>query len=290
MRAATFLLAVLVLLSLPLPAHAEDGESAPYLGIRAQRMTGLLADALGLEEEAGVLLSAVAEGSPAADAGLRRGEVLLAWNGEPVRSSRELIRRVRGAAPGETVRLTVAGRKGERTVSVVLGEGEKKVRKRGWGDRKKREHRRRSGARLGVKIHDLNEGLAPYFDLSAGEGALVLHAEEDGPAAEAGVRAGDVIVRLGEETIGGAADLRRAIAEHEPGDEAELVVLRKGEKKAIRVALGARRSFYSSFPEIRLPRPDWTRFRGMDKRMERELDRLRREMERLREKIEAIDD
>ena len=89
-------------------------------------------------------------------------------------------------------------------------------------------------AYLGIEMEVLNEQLAEYF---GGEGVLVKKVIDDSPAAEVGLKAGDVIVSLGGEDIDDAEDVYEFMGEHEKGDEVEIKVLRKGKDKSFKVTL-----------------------------------------------------
>lgn len=94
------------------------------------------------------------------------------------------------------------------------------------------------GGYMGVMLEDLNDGLAEYFEVD--EGVLVKEVIEDTPAAEAGLRAGDVIVKVGDENVAGADDVVAYTGSKEPGDEVEVKVVRKGDKKTFKVTLAER--------------------------------------------------
>ena len=293
MRRTAAIPVLLALLAAPVLCAAGEEGGGAYLGVHGQKMTALLADALGLEEAAGVLLSSVKEESPAGKAGLRRGDILLEWNGETIRSPRGLIRLVRKAEPGEKIEIAYLRRGDRREAKVTLGEREA-------GKETEKARRRRSGrrgertsplsGRLGVKVRDLVADLAPYFDLPAGSGALVTELAPGGPAEKAGLLVGDVIVEMDGTAIRSAGDLTETLAGRRPGEEVELVLVRKGEKETVAVELGAARSPFARFRDFPFPERDWKRFRGLDERFGRELDRLKKEMERLREKIDEMGD
>ena len=69
---------------------------------------------------------------------------------------------------------------------------------------------------MGVNLDDLNEQMGEYFGVEGGKGALVTEVVEDSPAAKAGLKAGDVIVKLGEKDIDSSAALHKAMADTEP--------------------------------------------------------------------------
>jgi len=93
--------------------------------------------------------------------------------------------------------------------------------------------------KLGVEYIEIGDQLASYFKLSAKTGVLVTSVDADGPAGKAGVKAGDVIVKLGTKAIGGGSDLRDAVAEAEGGKETTLTVQRDGRTVELKVTPAA---------------------------------------------------
>ncbi len=92
--------------------------------------------------------------------------------------------------------------------------------------------------RLGVVVQDVTQDLAESFGLPAAIGALVSSVEPAGPAARAGVEAGDVIVKLNDKTISNASDLSFAVSALEPGSKARIELRRKGTSKSLEVVVG----------------------------------------------------
>jgi serine protease Do len=89
--------------------------------------------------------------------------------------------------------------------------------------------------KLGVEFMEIGEQLASYFKLAGKVGVLVTSVDVDGPAAKAGIKAGDVILKLGPETIEGSEDLREAVAEAEGGKETTVTVQRDGRTLDLKV-------------------------------------------------------
>jgi len=100
------------------------------------------------------------------------------------------------------------------------------------------EHGKVTRGRLGVAVQSLNQDLAQSFNLPNPRGALVSQVEPGMPAARAGIRAGDVILKLDGAEIEDSAMLSRVIAAKKPGDEVTVDVLREGSRQQITVSLG----------------------------------------------------
>ncbi len=218
----------------------KDGKAGKqgYLGVTMQNLTDDIIEGLDLKVMRGVLINEVIEDSPAEEAGLEDGDVIIVYSGNKITSSKELIKLVRATAVGDKVKLKVVRDQDTKTLLVTIGE---KPEEFAWtveddGNRIKDTFVRifRPGVQLGVKIQDLyNEDFASYFDVEEGEGVLVMGVEKESSAEEAGVKAGDVIIRLDDEDIGSAEELIEAVQEKEEGDEFKLVVKRHGRTKTL---------------------------------------------------------
>ncbi|MFM6985861.1 MAG: Do family serine endopeptidase [Hydrogenophaga sp.] len=93
---------------------------------------------------------------------------------------------------------------------------------------------------IGVEPQDLGAELAESFGLPQGKGVIITGVLQNGPAAQAGIRPGDVITFVGEREVNSVAQLLSAVAALKPGQPASLQVLRKGEKSQVRVTPGRR--------------------------------------------------
>jgi serine protease Do len=93
-----------------------------YLGVGVMPVPTEIAQRLRLDEPRGALVTEVVGGSPAAGAGLKQGDVIVAFENRPVRTPRDLTRTVAATPPGTKVSVEVAGPQGKRTVSVTLSE------------------------------------------------------------------------------------------------------------------------------------------------------------------------
>lgn len=250
-----------------------------YLGVEILDVDGERASELGMSRAYGVYIEGVVEGEPAAEAGIEEGDVVVAWNGERVESVAGLRRLVSETPAGRVVDLTVLRDGAEREVSVELAErtdffsgargltwvspqveltrvrpsAARDARERALEltEERLREARERAAEgldrvfylsgrpRLGANTQSLGDQLAEYFGVEGG--VLVTSVHEDTPAAAGGLRAGDVIVGLGDEEIDDPDDLRRALADLEPG-EVSVRVVRDGAEQTLTVELEERES------------------------------------------------
>jgi serine protease Do len=93
--------------------------------------------------------------------------------------------------------------------------------------------------KLGIEYQEIEGQLARYFKLGDGRGVLVTSVDEDGPAGKAGLKAGDVVLKLDGKTVKDAEDLREAVRQAEEGKEVGLSVQRDGRPLDLKVQLAA---------------------------------------------------
>jgi serine protease Do len=178
-----------------------------WLGVAIQPVTPAVARAMGLEKPAGALIGDVTAGSPAEKAGLRRGDIVIAINGEPVSETRELSLKVAMLSPGTTARLKVIRDRREIEIPVVLGE--QPAERRAAGPSPAPEPER---ALEGVAVSNLTPQLRQQLGLPAAvTGVVVVRVEPGSPAAEAGLRRGDVIQEVNRRPVANVTDFERAV-------------------------------------------------------------------------------
>jgi serine protease Do len=175
-----------------------------WRGVTAQSLDPAMAAALRLPAGArGALVDEAQPGSPAAAAGLRPGDVVTAVDGKPVASARDLARIVGGLAPGSDATLAVRRDGRDETVRVAVAE--------------LREARPAAAAAAEKGRHGIGVALQPLTPEA--RGALVAAVEPGSPAAEAGLRPGDVITAIGTHAVSDPAQAVAAIQEAERTNE-----------------------------------------------------------------------
>jgi len=170
------------------------------LGVVIQNVTQGLADSFGLPQPEGALVSSVEKGGPAERAGVEAGDVILKLNGQPLKDSTELPVQIAAIAPGTSVDLEVWRSHATRNVSVKLGAMEDKRTA-------SNEASHNDGGKLGLAVRPLTEQEQRQGNI---KGGLVVE-RASGPAAEAGIEAGDVVLAANGATINSADDLRGAV-------------------------------------------------------------------------------
>jgi len=184
------------------------------IGVGIQEMNAQLAQSFGLERPQGALVTQVEPGGPAEKAGLKAGDVILSFNGRPVQGSNELPPIVAATKPGSKATLEVL-RDGKRQ-DIALTVGELQPEKSAKAEPQQGgEH----GGKLGLAVRALTPEERKQLGSNA-QGLLVQQAS--GPAARAGIRAGDLITMVNGQPVKSVDDLRRA-AEKAKGTIAVLV-------------------------------------------------------------------
>jgi S1-C subfamily serine protease len=185
------------------------------LGVQIQEVTSDIAASLDLKEVRGVIIGAVTPGSAGERAGLKQGDVITAVNGAAVNDVNGLRNRIASTAPGTDVTLTVVREGREQQVRATLGEfvqtaqrGEDQGGATPGGDGAAGE----STGRLGIRVQPLTPELASELQLQAGaQGVVVAEVDPNGPAADAGLQRGDLIVQVNRQPIRSGAGLNEAV-------------------------------------------------------------------------------
>jgi serine protease Do len=178
-----------------------------WLGVQVQPVTTGIAESLGLKQARGALVDGAEPDTPAAQAGIRPGDVITAVNGNAIKDSRTLAQEISAMAPGSAAKLDIM-RKGEaQTITVTLAKMPNDTQKIARADQSEQ------GSSKGIP--HLGLSVAPAGDVGgAGDrGVVVTAVAPDGPAAEHGLQSGDVILAVGGKSVSSAADLRNALSE-----------------------------------------------------------------------------
>jgi serine protease Do len=175
-----------------------------WLGVQIQPIGRDMADGLGLKEARGALVAEAQPDSPAAKAGLKAGDAILAVEGRPVKNARDLSRTIAGYEPGSTVKVTIVRGGKEQVVDVKLGKMQQEARADA-PDTGADDGTSASLTGLGLKV-------APASDVGEGAtGVAVVAVDPSGSAASRGLRVGDVILEVQGKTVATAADVASAV-------------------------------------------------------------------------------
>ncbi|MGQ0703387.1 MAG: trypsin-like peptidase domain-containing protein [Gemmatimonadales bacterium] len=219
------------------------------LGVFVDEATATDAEYVGLPGVRGVRIQRFSnDNSPARTAGLAPGDIILAIDGQAIESVAQLQQLVGFKRPGQTVRVDVARKGGERKtfavrLTSVSATSETAANEEEPGDERRREGAEESPAAaavqpLGVTIRPVTAALAEDLGMANPRGVLVESVEEDGPAAEQLIAGADVVLRVEGTPVRNAAELRAALRQAGPGRIVTLIVYNpRFQERVVRVAL-----------------------------------------------------
>lgn len=188
-----------------------------WLGVAVQNVTDDLARSMDLQEHCGVLVSDVTPGSPAAKAGIARGDVILSVDGHPTNTSTQLRNAVALAGQGAHARVEIEHDRHARTIELVLGEAPVANAPQAVKD----------GVLSGLSIAPLDPHARHQVGVPEGvSGVLVSKVEPGSAAAEIGLRPGDVIVEVNRKEVPDLEAFRNATRADQ--DSVLLLVFRDG--------------------------------------------------------------
>ncbi|MCS7242448.1 DegQ family serine endoprotease [Candidatus Caldatribacterium sp.] len=197
---------------------AEGRVIRAWLGVYIQDLTPEMAEKFGLPEAKGALVADVSKGSPAEKAGLRRGDIVLKVDEKETPTVSDLQREIRSRRPGDRVRLEI-WRDGKRMIlEATLGE----LKDSGTVVPEAQK------VDLGFEVAEITPELVEQYSLKTDRGVVIVSVQAGGPADEAGLRPGDVILEVNRKEIASLADWESALAQVRPGDTVLLLIDRGG--------------------------------------------------------------
>jgi serine protease Do len=197
-----------------------------WLGVSIQEVTSELAKQFGLQEAKGALVSDVLKDTPADRAGVKRGDIIVKYNGHDIENAGQLRNLVAETEVGRQVDVTVVRDKREKTLTVKIDEQPKELAGGGGGSAAPSDNEVLSG----LEVQQLTPELADQLNLPHSLTGVVITNVEDGSLAEeAGVRAGDVIVEINRQPIKSLNDYRRIGRQLKAGESVLLLLNRNGQ-------------------------------------------------------------
>jgi len=191
-----------------------------WLGVMIQKITPDLAKALDLESDAGALVSNVVPDGPAAKAGIKRSDVIVEFDGKPIKDLSELPRVVADTPVDKAVEV------------VVIRDGKRKTLKATVGKLQEPEveasakEPEKGPAEFGLAVQDLSPDIAEQLGLDSTEGVLITAVQPGSPADDAQLRRGDVILEVNRSPVKNVADLRTRL---EAAGDSALLLIRRGD-------------------------------------------------------------
>ena len=208
-----------------LPQLKSKGKvTRSWIGIRIQKITDELAKSFGMKETRGALVSEVVENGPADKAGIKSGDVILEFDGEPVKNSNDLPWLASMAGVGKKVNIKVYRDGYVKTLSIKLGEmpdnNSESLPNSIEEDVEEKT--------LGLKIKNLTKEMQKSLGIQAQEGVVVADVNSDSKSFEAGVRRGDIIVKVNSTEIKSVKSFIKTVEKIKDGGVVRLFIKRQG--------------------------------------------------------------
>jgi S1-C subfamily serine protease len=300
-------------------AEASRAGGQGWLGVFIEAPGPLTRSTLGLSEDQGLVITGTSQGSAAEKAGLSRGDVLLKVNGAPVGSEGDVRAALHGKA-GQSVKLDLLRAGKPLSIELVAGDRSEYSSGEAPAEPDAEEELPEAldapdapdlqdlpespqapgagrditiliggGAYLGVEPQNLGRELADAFGVPDGKGVLLARVIPGSPAARAGLKTGDVLVKFDGHALETASDLRRDLRQIRGRKTVRLVAVRKGETHEFTVDVSGGHSRNRS--QIRIP--DFEQWRlnfgeGDREHLQSQLRELRDELRELRDQIRSM--
>ena len=199
-----------------------------WLGVSIQSLTPDLAQSLNLPSTKGALVAQLVRGGPAQKAGLKSGDVVTSLNGHPIATANELTREVASFAPGTKIPVEVTREGQTKSFKIRIGERPEDgqvLSEEGPGGGSDRAPSKPDA--LGLAVQPPNPDQAQAMGLGGGEGVVVANVRGDGPAAQAGVERGDVVLEVNRHAVHSVEEYQQAISRMKAGEMALLRLQRQ---------------------------------------------------------------
>ena len=190
-----------------------------WLGVYVQQVTPEIASGLKLNENEGVLVSDVTADSPAEEAGIKRGDVIVEFNGKTIEDVSDLTNLAAVAPPGSEVELKLIEDGDTKNITVKVGE---------FPDTEKKAAEEEVEKSLGLAVQEITPNIARRFNLGKEKGVIIAQVDRGSEAEAAGLRAGDVILEINQKAIESIEDYTTTLEEVKGGSTA-LFLVKRGE-------------------------------------------------------------
>ena len=182
----------------------EHGGVVPrgYLGVNIQPVTSEMAESMGLKSAGGAIVDEAMPGTPAAEAGLKAGDVITKLDGKAVKDASDLTMRIGSFKPNDKVELTYLRNGDEKTAQITLADQKSEKLAKADGSMSQKEQ----GAQLGIQIAPAKE-----VDGAGDKGVAIVGVDPNGTAAEQGLATGNVILDVGGKPVSTPEDVKSGI-------------------------------------------------------------------------------
>jgi serine protease Do len=186
-----------------------------WLGVSIQDLTPELAKSFGLEDTKGALIADITKDGPAEKAGLKRGDVIISFDGKEIQDSGSLRNKVAETAVGKKVGVMVIRKGNKKEFSVTTGnlESATKIISRSIRNR------------LGIDVRPLSTDEVRNYHLNTNQGIAINWLDPNGPLGEAGFELGDIILEINSKKIGSVTDFLDIVGTLKPGQRIVMLAL-----------------------------------------------------------------
>jgi serine protease Do len=200
----------------------DTGEvSRGWLGVGIQNLTPELAEYYGIEAKEGVLVTQIYEGDPADQAGIKEGDIIIAVDGKPIASSRELSRTVAEAGVGSKMNINLLRDGREKQVRVKLAKRPDTEPTMARGESRSDD--------FGLRVREIDPEIAGRLGLDENaKGVVVTDVDPDSKAGQADIRQGDVIIEINRQPVESIDDYNSQLGKIEKGDTVQMLLRRGG--------------------------------------------------------------
>ena len=282
----------------PFGIPSEGSGTSSYLGVDIVDVSSDRLGALKLKEEQGVEVTMVDQDAPAGKAGIKEHDVILTMNGTAVESKSQLQRMIHETPPGRVVSLGLSRDGQPLTIKVQLADRRSEFPHMAKDKDKDNDFHFEmppmpnmqdfevpnigvvyvhSSMRSGVMVENLTPQLGEFFGVKSGNGVLIRSVEKGSRADKAGLRAGDVIVRVGEQSVHDTSDFTHALRGHS-GGSVNVSVIRDKKEQTLTLSLPERKESGDMIEEsFEVPE--------LDAETQAELSQVREEIAKLQPQI-----
>jgi membrane-associated protease RseP (regulator of RpoE activity) len=216
--------------------HSGNNQGG-WLGISIEDITSTIAKSKNLKDENGAYVNSVNENSPADSAGIKEGDIIKKFNGREIYDAEDLVHAVRRTKPGSKVAVEIIRNEGVKTVELTIGKFPHRLVRNQFIVPPIPSHIDMFQMKeiFGLRLHELDEQLGKYFGAPNGKGLLVEHVVKGSTGEKAGFKAGDVIIKVGNESVEDIEDFNDAIEDVKSGDTIAVEIIRKGERQTLMI-------------------------------------------------------
>ena len=200
-----------------------------WLGVMIQKITPELRAKLNLLSENGALVADVVSGGPAEQSGIKRGDVIVAFDGRPIRESRELSFTVASTPVGKMVSVQLIRKKEKKNVQVTVGELKPSVEETQLGAQPEHD--------LGMTLEEITPELAKQYDLPVSIGLIIVKVDSNSPADDADLRDGDIILEVDQTRVKHLSTFISIIRRYKQGDTILFLINREGATRFVTLTI-----------------------------------------------------